>query len=77
MSQVEKSGNGRDTESEIPKPKITATGSRRKAPKIAGSGSSIPTGNLLNFFLVDSSQFSVLSGRNRWEIIGKNPKIFR
>ena len=48
----------------IPKSKIPATGSRRilqewsgkitgscrKAPEIAGSGSSIPTGNFLNFF---------------------------
>ncbi len=29
------------------------------------------------FFPVDSSQFHVLSSRNRSEIIGKNPKIFR
>ncbi len=49
---------------EQPRSKITATGSRRilqersgnvagsctKAPEIAGSGSSIPTGNLLDFF---------------------------
>jgi hypothetical protein len=28
-------------------------------------------------FPVDSSQFPVLSGRNRSEIIGKNPKNFR
>ena len=53
------------------------TGSHRKAPEIAGSGSSIPTGNLLDFFPVDSDQFPVLSSRNRSEIIGKNPKIFR
>ena len=52
------------------------TGSHRKAPEIAGSGSSIPTGNLLDFFPVDSDQFPVLSSRNRSEIIGKNPKIF-
>ena len=53
------------------------TGSHRKAPEIAESGSSIPTGNLLDFFPVDSDQFPVLSSRNRSEIIGKNPKIFR
>ena len=53
------------------------TESHRKAPEIAGSGSSIPTGNLLDFFPVDSDQFPVLSSRNRSEIIGKNPKIFR
>ena len=53
------------------------TGPHRKAPEIAGSGSSIPTGNLLDFFPVDSDQFPVLSSRNRSEIIGKNPKIFR
>ena len=53
------------------------TGSHRKAPEIAGSGSSIPTGNLLDFFPVDSDQFPVLSNRNRSEIIRKNPKIFR
>ena len=53
------------------------TGSHRKAPEIAGSGSSIPTGNLLDFFPVDSDQFPVLFSRNRSEIIGKNPKIFR
>ena len=53
------------------------TGSHRKAPEIAGSGSSIPTGNLLDFFPVDSDQFPVLSSRNRSEITGKNPKIFR
>ncbi len=29
------------------------------------------------FFSVDSNQFPVLSGRNRQEIIGKNPKNFR
>jgi hypothetical protein len=33
-----------------PKSKITATGSCRKAPKIAGSGSSIPTGIFFDFF---------------------------
>ena len=53
------------------------TGSHRKAPEIAGSGSSIPTRNLLDFFPVDSDQFPVLSSMNRSEIIGKNPKIFR
>jgi len=31
----------------------------------------------LGFFPVDSSQFPVLSGRKRSEMIGKNPKIFR
>jgi len=47
-----------------------------------------PTGNrwkmeavfrpeMVRFFLVDSCQFPMLSGRNRPEIIGKNPKIFR
>jgi hypothetical protein len=52
-------------------------GSCRKAPEIAGSGSSIPTGNLMDFFPVDSSQFPVTFDRKRSEIIGKNPKISR
>jgi hypothetical protein len=51
-------------------------GSCRKALEIGESGSSIPTRNLSDFFPIDSSQFHVLSGRNRSEIIGKNPKIF-
>jgi hypothetical protein len=33
--------------------------------------------NLSDFFPVDSGQFRELSSRNRSEIIGKNPKIFR
>jgi hypothetical protein len=33
-----------------PMSKITATGSRRKATEIAGSGSSIPTGKFSDFF---------------------------
>jgi hypothetical protein len=56
---------------------LDPAGSCRKAPELAGSGSSIPTGNLSDFFPVDSTQFPLLSGRNRSEIIGKNPKIFR
>jgi hypothetical protein len=31
----------------------------------------------IGFFPVDSCQFPMLSGRNRSEIIGKNPKNFR
>ncbi len=31
----------------------------------------------VGFFPMDSSQFPVLSGKKRSEIIGKNPKIFR
>jgi len=56
---------------------ITATGSCRKALEITGTGSSIPTGTYRIFFPVDSDQFPELSSRNRSEIIGKNPKIFR
>ena len=39
------------------------TGSCRKAPEIAGCGSSIPTGNLLDFFPVNSSQFPAGTGQ--------------
>jgi hypothetical protein len=71
-TQVEDSGHW------IPQDSV---GKKRKTHRIlqesTGSGSSIPTGNLSDFFPVDSSQFPVLSGRNRSEIIGKNPKIFR
>jgi hypothetical protein len=47
---------------------LDPAGSYRKAPKIAESRSSIPTGNSLHFFPADSIQFPVLSCRN-WTII--------
>jgi hypothetical protein len=39
------------------------TESCRKAPEIAGCGNSIPTGNLLDFFPVNSSQFPSGTGQ--------------
>jgi hypothetical protein len=42
---------------------IPAFGSCRKAPEIAGWGSSIPTGNLLDFFPVNSSQYPAGTGQ--------------
>ena len=70
-----------------PRPKITPTDSLRilrerstkvtrscrKASKIAGNGSSIPIGNLLDFF----SRFQSVICAYRQEPIGKNPKIFQ
>jgi hypothetical protein len=53
------------------------TRSCRKTPKIAGIWKQYSDRKLPGFFPVDSCQLLVLSGRNRLEIIGKNPKIFR
>ena len=53
------------------------TGSWRKAPEIAGTWKQYSHRKFLGFFPVNSDQFPVLSGRNRSEIIGKNPKNFR
>jgi hypothetical protein len=51
----------------IPESMIPASGSyrkeARKSPEIAGCGSSIPTGNLLDFFPVNSSQFPAGTGQ--------------
>jgi hypothetical protein len=56
---------------------IPATGSCRKTPEITGTWKQYPDWNLSGFFPMDSCQLSVLSGRNRPEIIGKNPENFR
>ncbi len=53
------------------------TGSCRKTPEIAGTWKQYSDRKLSEFFPVDSCQIPVLSGRNRPEIIRKNPKIFR
>ncbi len=59
----------------IPGQKIRAD-SFRKAPEIAGSGSSIPTGNFLDFFRwipINSLYFSVGTGRRSSEKSEKFP----
>jgi hypothetical protein len=56
---------------------IPATRSRGILQEIAGTWKQYSDRKLSGFFPVDSCQFPVLSGRNRSEIIGKNPKIFR
>ena len=53
------------------------TRSCRKIPEIARTWKQYSNRKLTGFFPVDSSQLPVLSGRNRSEIIGKNPKIYR
>jgi hypothetical protein len=53
------------------------TGSFRKTPEIAGTWKQYSDRKLSGLFPVDSCQLPVLSWRNRPEIIGKNPKIFR
>jgi hypothetical protein len=53
------------------------TGSCRKTPEIAGIWKQYSDRKLFGFSPVDSCQIPVLSGRNRPEIIRKNPKIFR
>ncbi len=76
--------------SKLPRSMILATGSRRilqercgkitvsyrKAPKIAGTWKQYSGRKIFGFFPVDSYQLLVLSGRNRPEIIEKNPKNF-
>jgi hypothetical protein len=49
------------------------TGSCRKSPEIAGCGSSIPTGNLLDFFPVNSSQFPAGILLPEWSWISQDP----
>jgi hypothetical protein len=59
---------------------ITATGSRRILQESTGNSrkwKQYSDRKFVGFFPVDSSQFPVLSSRNRSEIIGKKPKIFR
>ncbi len=53
------------------------TGSCRKTPETAGTWKQYSDRKLSGFFPVNSRQILVLSGRNRPEIIRKNPKIFR
>jgi hypothetical protein len=53
------------------------TGSSRKTQDIAGTWKQYCDRKLPGFFPVDSCQLPVLSGKNRPEIIGKNPKIFQ
>jgi hypothetical protein len=55
---------------------ILATGSCRKTPEIAGTWKQYSDRKLSRFFPVDIYPLPVLSGMNRPEIIGKNPKIF-
>jgi hypothetical protein len=60
--------------------KITATGTRRILQESNGNSrkwKQYSDRKFVGFFPVDSSQFPVLSGRNRSEIIEKNPEIFR
>ena len=47
----------------LPKSMIPASRPCRKAPEIAGCGSSIPTGDLLDFFPVKPRQFLAGTGR--------------
>jgi hypothetical protein len=57
-----------------------ATGTRRMLQESNGNSrkwKQYSDRKFLGFFPVDSSQFPVLFGRNRSEIIGKNPEIFR
>jgi hypothetical protein len=56
-----------------PRSMISATGSSRKVPEIAGTWKQYFGRNFLGFFLVDYYQHLVLSSRNRLEIIGKTP----
>ncbi len=53
------------------------TVSDRKTSEISGKWKQYSSRNFLRFFSVDSCQLPVLSGSNRSEIIGKNPKKFR
>jgi hypothetical protein len=55
---------------------IPATGSCRKTPEIAGTSKQYSDRKSSGFFPVYFCQLPVLSGRNRPEILGKNPKIF-
>jgi len=60
--------------------KITATESRRILQESTGNSGKwkqYSDRKFIGFLPVDSSQFPVLSGRKRSEIIGKNPKNFR
>jgi hypothetical protein len=66
--------------SSFPRSKITATGSRRilqESPGNPRKWKQYSDRKFIGFFPVDSCQFPVLSGKNRSEIIGKNPKNFR
>jgi hypothetical protein len=53
------------------------TGSCRKTPEIARKWKQYSDWKLSRFCPVDYCQIPVLSGRNRPEIIRKNPKNFR
>jgi hypothetical protein len=70
ITQVNDSGRGIQQER-----RGKVTGSCRKTPEIAGTWKQYSDRKMCGFFPMDACQIPVLSGRNRSEIIRKNPKI--